>query len=552
MSSVSSEQLTIIRKSIANVAKGSKVVAACIYGSRVAGYARRDSDIDVLVVLDEYPYAIKYVYLRESGIDISALVVSKRSLESDAQRTSLGEFAVGRLLHIFEPILNAGFLYQIERLYKRRIILEELQNIVEYAGVLSTDILFPLEYVVFAKIKHRMSVYPSAAYSYYKTYSACSRSEQNLNFALVGYRGALDDILAMDSSLLLKHIDLLQISDKRVTVERGRTRLRLTKRLQEFSSYLVHTYAGRKIMHLALKETKSKIRRHAGVRMELPEFMDSPKKIFWRLAEGKLILDSKDWLQDLAGSKGITDYSVIQKRRLGNVNSRTVLYVVRHDSREYKIAIKDLARSKSVKWAALNLWTAPVKRFKVDPLLRLGSEYRAIRHVRTLGLLTPQIEAVVLDRRILVTRFIEGDSLGGVIAAFASGQTNNVHWIHEAGKQIARVHNAGASFGNIKPKNLLVSRNNLWFTDLEQFVFDPRDQVWDIAQFLSWGLKGARRGAVAARITREFLQGYVEISQNRSNLSTLSKKRRYMDSFFPVLAPSVARSIKKELQAIAA
>ncbi|HEX2014667.1 MAG TPA: nucleotidyltransferase domain-containing protein, partial [Nitrososphaera sp.] len=178
MSSVSPQ---VIKKSIARVAKGRAVVAACLYGSRVAGYARPDSDVDILVVLENYPYIVKYVYFSESGMKVAALAVDKRALERDAKNAFLGEFVVGRLLHVYEPVANPEFLAAVERTYKRRVILEEVQDIVGSTGVLSTEIIFPLEFVVFSKIKRRMSMHPAAAYSYYKTYTASSR---NLEFTL--------------------------------------------------------------------------------------------------------------------------------------------------------------------------------------------------------------------------------------------------------------------------------------------------------------------------------------------------------------------------------
>jgi predicted nucleotidyltransferase len=62
------------------------VVATCIYGSRVAGYNRPDSDIDLLVVLQNYPYVVKYIYFSESGTKISALAVDREALLRDAKR----------------------------------------------------------------------------------------------------------------------------------------------------------------------------------------------------------------------------------------------------------------------------------------------------------------------------------------------------------------------------------------------------------------------------------------------------------------------------------
>ena len=169
MSSISPYEFGVLKKCINKVAKEREVIAACIYGSRVAGYDRPDSDIDLLVVLQNYPYVVKYVYFNESNTKVSALAVDCKALLRDAKSAFLGEFVVGRLLHIYEPIVNAEFLAMIERTYKRRVILEEVHDLVDSTGVLSTEIIFPVEFVAFSKIKRRMSIYPSVAYSYYKT-----------------------------------------------------------------------------------------------------------------------------------------------------------------------------------------------------------------------------------------------------------------------------------------------------------------------------------------------------------------------------------------------
>ena len=510
-----------------------------MYGSKAAGYARPDSDVDLLIALENYPYVVKYVYLSESGVKVSALVVDRSALERDAKGAVLGEFVVGRLLHVYEPIVNAEFFAGIERIYKRRVILEEVQDIVNSTGVLSTEIAFPLEFVAFSKIKRRMALYPGAVYSYYKTYTT---SKHNLAFALEGYRKALADIMTEDRELFAARQDgLLQISGRRIFVEKGKTRLKLTKRLQEFGSYFVHTYAGRQIMYLFVSEAESKLRRRVGKPGELPDFMARPRGTYWTLPEGKLIIDSKDWLSELG-------YSVARKKRLGNVNSRTMLYVLERDYG--KIVVKELAKTKAVKWAALSMWTAPVKRFRVDPLFRLGSEYKAIRYIRSLGLRTPGIEALVIDRKILVTRFIEGITLADVIRDCIKDR-GRASLLGEAGAQIAKIHNSGSTLGNVKPKNVIVSGgNDLYFTDVEQFVFQAGDPAWDLAQFISWGLKGTRNSEAAAEITRKFLQGYVGVAGNK-NIARLAKSRRHVESFYPVLAPSVARAIKKEIKEIA-
>jgi tRNA A-37 threonylcarbamoyl transferase component Bud32/predicted nucleotidyltransferase len=525
---------------MARAAKGRKVAAACAYGSRVAGYARPDSDIDLLVVLEDYPYKVKYTYMQESGVHVSALVVDKKSLEKDAAKAYLAEFVAGRLLHVYEPLTGSELLEQVERAYKGRVILEELHNLVRISGVLATEIWFPLEYVVFSKVLRRAVLYPGAAYSYYKIYASGGR---NLLVALEGYRRALADIVSKDAGLVEKEGDRFRISEKRIKVAGGEPSLRLAKHLQEFSSYFVHTYAGRKMFHLFAAEAESKIRRHMREPFHFPPFMSCPACEYLHLPEGLLVADSRrqDWLEMVAQQHGIPTYDAV-KRRLGNANSRTMLYSLRHEKGELWLAAKDMSKSKSVKWAALSLWTGHVKKFRVDPLMRLGYEYRALRRLRAMGLNTPEIEAVVLDRRVLITRFIEGKSLAGVIKDAVAGR-GDASLVRTTGEQISRVHAAGHAFGNIKPKNVIAGEG-LYFTDLDQFVFEGGDPAWDVAQFLSWGLKGTGNAKAAAKVTKEFLAGYAD----NIVIKKLARSKHYIETFYPVLAPLVAQAIKNEMK----
>ncbi len=570
MSSISLKELEVIRKCISKLTKGHRrIIAACIYGSRIAGYGRPDSDIDLLVVLEDYPYVVKYMYFRESSTKVSVLAVDREALLRDAQSAFLGEFVVGRLLHIYKAIANPEFLAMIEQTYKRRVILEEVRDILESTSVLGTEIFFPLEFVAFSKIRRRISLYASAAYSYYKTYTT---SKHNIEFALEGYNKAIADIVAQHSDIFVARPDgLLQISEKHIFSERKRRhpRLKLTKRLQEFNSYLVHTYAGRKIIHYAVNEAESKIRRRIRLMMKPPDFMLYPRKVYWRLPEGRLIVDSSNWLDDLARHFG--NYSISKKRRLGNKNSSrrratTTMYVIKHGSGgEYKIAVKELARSKALKWAVAGLWNEPARRYRMDPLYRLGAEYKAIRYIRSLGLHTPMIEAVVLDRRLLVTRFVDGISLADVIrrgdcmvgkgGGDGGGHSDDdASLIKKAGAEIAKIHAAGATFGNIKPKNIIVSGeedDDLYFTDVEQFIFNGGDPAWDVAQFITLALKSTRNSRLASTITKEFVEGYMSIG-DPSNISRLAKSsKRYIESFYPVHVPSMVHTIKEEINAIA-
>jgi len=129
------------------------------------------------------------------------------------------------------------------------------------------------------------------------------------------------------------------------------------------------------------------------------------------------------------------------------------------------------------------------------------------------------------------------------------GDKDRVSLIYEAGAEIAKIHSTGATLGNVKPKNIIISEKDLYFTNVEQFIFHAGDPAWDIAQFISSGLKNTRNSKMAATITKEFVEGYVSVG-DPSNISRLVKSKQYIESYYPVRVPSIVRTIKKEIKAI--
>ena len=555
MSNISSEYLKIIYNCLDKIAKNNKIVGVCLYGSKVAGYSRPNSDFDIIVVLENYSFIVKYVYLKESKIEVSALLVDRQSLEKDAKTAFLGEFVVGRLLHIYDAILNPDLFKRIETIYKKRVIIEEIFDIVRSNNILSTEISFPLDFIMFSKIKRRSILYPNALYSYYKIYT-CENASRNIDFALDGYRRALNEILNEDKELLEKNPsdNSLHISEKRILFNKNGKidSLKLGKKLQDFSSYLIHVYAGRVTFRYAVKEAQSKIKRQEKHQLDLPVFMSSPKESYWKLPEGVLIFNSRRWLDIIANNVSFQRYSISHKHRLGNVDSRTICLTLKNldDNSHKMIVVKKYAKTKGVKWAALNVWTSQVRRFKVDPLFRLGNEYKALRYIRNLGLNTPAVESVILGKRLLVTEFIKGNSLADVIqySLNEDNEYNNIDLIKAAGEQIATIHNAKSTFGNIKPKNLIIRGNSLYFTGVDQFGFRSGDPIWDIVQFICRGLKQTTNSTVASKVVRGFLLGYSN-EMTTEYIKKLSRSKRYIESFYPLLSPAVARSIKKEIRA---
>ncbi|HJT49571.1 MAG TPA: nucleotidyltransferase domain-containing protein [Nitrososphaeraceae archaeon] len=553
---LSSEQLGIIKRAVSKIAKKYKVAGFCLYGSRVAGYSRPDSDFDVIIVLEDYPYALKYIYTVEENMKISALVVDLARFRKDAESSFLGEFVIGRLLHIYEPLQNKQLFQQLEVAYKKRVILDEIYNIVKSANILSTEIIFPLEYIMFSKVRYRSLLYPNAAYSYYQIYTG-QNSQYNIKFALDGYQKALEGILSDDNELLdtERSGKYFQISERRIDVQKNQkiASLKLTKKLQEFSSYFIHAYAGRHTLRHVIKEAESKISRHKANRVTLPKFISNPKDFYWELPEGDIIIDDKNWLDTLAKCNGFSKYKVTQKRVLGTRNDSTVLFVI-EDSDDHNLSksvvVKDMALNKRAKWGNLGRIPSSMHRSKVDPLFRLGNEYKALRHIRSIGLHSPMIQSVVLDKTILVCEFIEGELLSNVLKRFSSNKYNadyDLDWINLAGQHFARIHTHSCTLGDIKPSNLIISNNTLYFTGLDQFNFNSDEPFSDIIYFISNTLDEISTNTYGAKqILEEFFEGYSK------QMPAESIKKFFASEYYPKVlynkfSATIAETIKEQI-----
>ena len=545
MSSISKEDRKNIEISVRKIAKKHKVVGVCLYGSRVAGYARPESDYDLIIVLDDYAYILKYVYLKEAELELSALVVDRNSLERDAESAFLGEFVVGRLLHIYETITNAELFRRLEIVYKKRVILEEISDIVRSTNILSTEITFPLEYIMFSKIRHRSLLYRNALYSFYKTYTG-QNSVHNIEFALNGYQQALKEILEVDNEMLIlsSHGNLVQISEKRVDVKRSMrvASLKLTKKFQEFTSYIIHAYAGRHTLQYVVKEAEAKITRQKKYSIELPKFISTPRECYWKLPEGLLIIDDKDWLDTIANSNGFSRYVISKRFRLGK--STSVVHTMSDpddDSRKKTIVVKKLAKSKAIGWSA------SARNYKVDPLFRLSIEYKALRYIRLLGLNSPVIESVVLGKKILVTEFIEGILMSDIMKNCLNRNTiDGLGWIKVAGEKIGMIHADKSTLGDVNPNSLIIRKGTLYITGAEQFGFRSGDPVWDIVSFIGRGLKRTSNTIIAKQIVKEFLAGYSQ-EMSLEYMKKLINTKHYLELFYPLLTPTVAQTVKKEI-----
>jgi tRNA A-37 threonylcarbamoyl transferase component Bud32/predicted nucleotidyltransferase len=536
-----------------------EVSSCCAYGSKISGYARPDSDYDILLVLKGYKKKIKYVYSHGRGLDASILVVDEDTLLNDATRSMLGEFVVGRLLHPYQPLHNKEYLRHVEVLYKRRVILEELGYLINSNPlVLSNELLIPVEYFLFSKIKKRAKVYPHALYSYIKTYIS-SNAARNLLLSKSGFIEALRGLEEQGIVELVYDKDYYVRVLKRVNISRLGS-----DTLKGILAWLVHTYAGRKTLNFLREEVRSKMNRRREIKkISIPYIFEHPSSIL-NLSEGEM-LEGREYITRIAESLGFRDKSSYSctATRLGDRHAATVLYTMKeHDSdRIERVVIKHYTDRRAVKWIALNLWLSPIgRRYDVSPLIRMRNEYIGIRKIRELGINTPSILGVSFKDRIVAFRYVEGMPLSNMIDGFINMHHNSevLEYITRYGSLLASIHNDGLVLRDTKPSNVLLTSNaedrTLYLTDFEQSseLRCISDASWDMVCFIYYSLIFTKMYDKASSIVKAFLDGYIGSCRSYDYKSILNDATRlsYSLPFYPVMTLGMIKVIRDSIKSM--
>jgi Kae1-associated kinase Bud32 len=509
------------------------VIAVCVYGSHVAGYARPDSDYDVIAVLRKYTAKIGYKYVREPLL-CSILAVEKGILYDDARKSWLGEFVAGRFLNVYEPLIGKEFLEEVEIEYKKRVILEILSEFNGKFQPLMDLIKFPLEYFLFEKLRRRMQFYPPAAYSYTKTYGGTFR-DKNIGYSLDGFRKAASELSRENSCITLED-DLIWVSDPNSFSRMGKVKAIVEETKRDITSYATHIYCGRVGVSIILEELKSKIERHG--RIEPLDDLKHPSA-YLNIPEGKLIVNEKNWVERVAEYLELgKDYSYrIEKiggygiDKLVNVARK---YVFTSGEKVCEVVVKRFKDPRNIKWAVLALATLADIRFEVLPLKRMANEYRMVLEFRKAGFNVPKIHAVDLDRIQLITEYIVGENVGKLI------KDGKIEHLIKVGEEIGRLHSIGYVLGDAKPDNMIISEDRIYFTDLEQAKVNG-DRVWDIVEFLNYSVAFSFDAENAWKIANLFSKGYLKYGRVEDLKEVKSTK--YSIIFKSLITPQVSKSI---------
>ena len=514
----------------------------CAYGSKVAGYARPDSDYDLIVVAKRFREGVRYKYVGDD-VAASALIVDEDLIQQDARASSLGEFVVGRFLNVYEPLSNKEFFRGVEKEYKKRVLIEGLLELSSDYGDFCRHLVVPLEYFLFDKLRKRSVVYPPALYSYVQTYS-CALGPENRAISADGFREAAESLQSRGYfSIEGRGLRMNPEKMRGDAFTKVQSLFALTTR--GVTQYAVHGYAGRVGFSVFRKEAESKLRRMRKQPDPLPE-LERPRTLL-RLDEGTVIPDASRLEMDVARLLGFTEFAA-EERLIGEPYSTTRVLTFRGGGRKISVVLKNFSDIRSLKWALLGVWAAAANKFRMTPLARLDREYSVTGALRGAGVNVPAIIAVSPDVRILVKEFVEGETLAKIIDDYCRGGARGLEEVGAYGKLMSRVHAAGFALGDAKASNVIVSPGGLALTDLEQA--DPEgDKAWDVAEFVYYTAKLSNKEEAMRRVAGSFLEAYVRAG-SREVVSKASAPK-YLRPFQPFLLPALAKSLREEMSGLA-
>lgn len=526
----------------ASLVDPSTISGVCAYGSKVAGYARQDSDYDLIIVSKRFKEGVRYRYL-DSPVAASALVVDEGMLVQDARSSYLGEFVVGRLLNVYEPITNPDLFRSVELEFKRRVLVEALLELSSDYGDFGKHILVPYEYFLFEKLHTRAAIYPPALYSYVHTYT-CAKGEENRSISTEGFARAAESL--QPKGFLTAGPGWVRINPEKMKGDaftRFHSLFSVTTR--GVTQYAVHGYAGRVGPSVFSREALSKLKR---MRESPPPFLplEKPRSLL-KLEQGVVVPDASLLAAELARILGFRTYSTTEKD-IGEPYSTTRVLTFKGSGGEESVVVKNYTDVRSLKWALLGVWASTARRFSTAPVSRMDREYGMTLALRSMGVLVPSVLAVAPAERILVKEFVRGTTLAYIINGYLRGGGQGLASVAGYGELIAKVHAGGVALGDAKPSNVVVSPEGLYLTDLEQ-AFRGGDTAWDIAEFLYYTAKLSIREDAMRSVAESFLASYAKAG-DRASIAR-ARGQKYFGPFRPFLTPGMARMLRDLLSGYA-
>ena len=528
------------------ISRKSEIQGGCIYGSRAGGYAKEESEYDILLILKEFKKGIQSVHTRSGTIQVAILVVDRALFESDIRSGALGEFLSTRLLSPHFFMFNDIYMTRQELRVKKRFVEEEIENIVIRYGSMATGLLIAPEYFALARLRKMAAFYPALMYGYVQMLHG-ELKQTNLPRISAGYTTILNELqqkgtISFQDGLARVQDDAVAHILSRRSVERIANAIHITKKL--FYSYMSRGRGSGTRLELLIRELGSVIGTDLGPMNAEYNPQDPRSFLFLRTSTGKVGLDE---------SKSILE--VVHKIRPGTPVTISPLAGVLNEvtlvtSGDERFVAKRFTDWLTLKWFTLNLVTFGTKRFSVLGRTRLSNEYGMNRLLSDKGILVPEIVHISIPDRLLIERFVDGLNIGELVKRAAQSEQITASEYETAvglGRALANIHSIDVVIGDSKPENLVASsEKNIYVLDLEQ-AERRGDPSWDVAVLLFYS------GHYSPLMTQgldQFIDGFAcgYLDRGKSDVLEKAASFPYLRVFSIWTSPQVLYKIAQSLR----
>jgi Kae1-associated kinase Bud32 len=219
------------------------------------------------------------------------------------------------------------------------------------------------------------------------------------------------------------------------------------------------------------------------------------------------------------------------------------LYIIKVDREDLSkaIVIKAFNILWIFKWLMIQLWLIDIKRFTLDSRNRLVNEYLGLIWLRNkLGVNAPKPLLLDWGSGRLVMEYIDGKPLSRYIN---EDLTISKKYFYQYGRILAGIHNRGYTLGDTKVQNILISNDEIYLIDIEQWSTKPH-YAWDISLFIFYTLKFRFRDEGLSELIMRFIDGYIDGGGNPENIRK-AVSLRLIRAFMPLVPIHILYKIRR-------
>jgi len=493
-------------------------------------------EITALAVLEAEGVCRRRVELEDRRLDL--LMVGRKLFEEDVESSTLLDIAAGRLLIPYKAIIGGEYLSRWEEAYRRRKILESLKALILERPELSRELRIDPRYFPYDILISLSHILPQAEEELNKVEGGAPEGFLKTLRELEGegYIRVEDGYIVVEED----YIDEVLRRGSRTLEQLESIRRAIGELVADGVRGIIDLLRGLPLIEEALP------------RRSLPQ---PDRFLYFPTARGLTSLSESVGVEELVSRlEPEAEAEEVELRRIGGVLNDVYLLIYTVEGEQRRAVVKWYPNWTTLKWTPVALWTLGTRGFAVAGRERMERECASTLFLSRGGIPVPRVLYASFRDRLLVKEYVEGDSFVEVVKRILKGETGLFgEAIRRLGETLALIHGLGATVGDCKPDDFILSDGRPILVDLEQGSRGG-DASWDVAEFLYFSGRYANPLSPlegAERLVELFAQGYLE---GGGSLRTLREAGRlkYWKVFTPLVLPQVLYTISRGLRRLEA